>query len=127
MTRCTSPSSWCWLRRWISTARRPHRRGSASSLTTARRRCTAPGGSSSRSATVPADDYERWRVFLPIQISDAVPGALTEPVNALPGLRGPPPPNPLHPLPLTLPFLRHFLPPLLSRIPTPLSPLLARL
>src|SRR5260370_41298246 len=118
MPRCSSPSSWCWLRRWISTARRAHRRGSASSLTTARRRCTAPGGSSSRSATVPADDYERWRGFLAIQISDAVREALTEPINALQGLREPPRTHPLHRLHLTPHFLGHLLRPLVEQSPT---------
>jgi len=47
------------------------------------RPCAALVGSISRSPDMPADEGERWRVFLAIEIPDAVREALTGPLEAL--------------------------------------------
>src|SRR2546425_1164339 len=107
MTRSISPSCWCWLLRWISTARRARRPGSQSSSMIARWCCAAAGGSSSRSATVPADDAERWRVFLAIEVPDAVRAALTGPLGSLEPLREIVRVNAVERIQLTLHFLGH--------------------
>src|SRR5256885_8077351 len=107
MTRSISPSCWFWLLRWISTARRARRPGSQNSSMIARWCCAAPGGSSSRSATVPADDAERWRVFLAIEVPDAVRAALTGPLCSLEPLREVVRVNAVERIHLTLHFLGH--------------------
>ena len=75
---------------------------------------------------MPADDYERWRVFLAIEIPTAVREALTEPLNALQMLREPLRANPIDRIHLTLHFLGHLLRPMVEQIPTALAPVVSR-
>ena len=56
---------------------------------------------------MPADESERWRVFLAIEIPDAVRDALREPVAALQPLSGSMRINPVERVHLTLHFLGH--------------------
>src|SRR2546428_1524742 len=126
MTRSISPSCWCWLLRWISTARRALRPGSQSSSMIARWCCAAPGGSSSRSATVPADDAERWRVFLAIEVPDAVRAALTGPLGSLEPLREVVRVNAVERIHLTLHFLGHIPRADVEQLPDALTPIVGR-
>src|SRR5260370_7644502 len=91
---------------------------------TVRRRCAAPVASSSRSATVPADEAERWRVFLAIEVPDAVREALKEPLSALAPLGESIRINSVERMHLTLHFLGHLPPPDVDHLPPALSPLL---
>src|SRR3989441_4528416 len=125
MIRSISPSSWCWLLRSISTARRAHRPGSQSSSMIAKWRCAAPGGLSSRSATV-ADDAERWRVFLAIEVPDAVRVALTGPLGSLEPLREVVRVNAVERIHLTLHFLGHIPRADVEQLPDALTPIVGR-
>src|SRR3989442_1270343 len=126
MIRSISPSSWCWLLRSISTARRAHRPGSQSSSMIAKWRCAAPGGLSSRSATVRADDAERWRVFLAIEVPDAVRVALTGPLGSLEPLCEIVRLNAVERIHLTLHFLGHVPRADVEQLPGALAPIVGR-
>jgi 2'-5' RNA ligase len=56
---------------------------------------------------MPGDEGERWRVFLAIEIPDAVRDALAEPLEALQPLHESIRINPVHRMHLTLHFLGH--------------------
>src|SRR5260370_34388179 len=90
---------------------------------TARRRCAVPVASSSRSATVPGDEAERWRVFLAIEVPDAVREALKEPLSALGLLGDSIRINSVERMHLTLHFLGHLPRGDVEQLPPALAPL----
>ena len=86
----------------------------------------APAASSSRSATVAVDEGERWRVFLAIDVPDAVREALNGPRSALQPLGDSIRINPVEQVHLTLHFLGHLPRSDVARLPEALAPVIAR-
>jgi 2'-5' RNA ligase len=70
---------------------------------------------------MPADDPERWRVFLAIEIPGAVRDALTEPLEGLKPLRESIRVNPVERMHLTLHFLGHLPRPVVEQLAPPLG------
>jgi RNA 2',3'-cyclic 3'-phosphodiesterase len=75
---------------------------------------------------VPADDAERWRVFLAVEVPDAVREALTGPLSALQPLREVVRINATERIHLTLHFLGHLPRIDVERLPLALAPVVAR-
>src|ERR1700687_2296496 len=110
----------------MSSARWAYRRGSPSRSMTVKRRCDAPAGSISRSRAMPADEGERWRGFVAIEIPEAVREALTGPLNALRPLHESIRINPTERMHLTLHFLGHLPRPIVEQLPPALAALVMR-
>jgi len=70
---------------------------------------------------MPGAEGERWRVFLAIEIPDAVRQALSEPLEALQALAESIRINPTERMHLTLHFLGHLPRPVVERIPSDLA------
>lgn len=75
---------------------------------------------------MPVDEAERWRVFLAIEIPDAVREALTGPLEALEPLHESIRINPTERMHLTLHFLGHLPRPVVERLAAPLAEVAAR-
>ncbi|MEA2634195.1 MAG: 2,3-cyclic 3-phosphodiesterase [Chloroflexota bacterium] len=75
---------------------------------------------------MPADDPERWRVFLAIEIPDAVRQALSEPLEALQPLHESIRINPTERMHLTLHFLGHQPRPVVEQLPSELAGVVSR-
>lgn len=75
---------------------------------------------------MPADEPERWRVFLAIDVPDAVREALSGPLNALQPLHEAIRINPVERLHLTLHFLGHLPRSDLEQLETALAPIVLR-
>jgi 2'-5' RNA ligase len=75
---------------------------------------------------MPADEGERWRVFLAIEVPGAVREALTGPLNALQPLHEPIRINPIDRMHLTLHFLGHLPRSDVEQLPAALAPVVAR-
>jgi len=75
---------------------------------------------------VPADDAERWRVFLAIEVPDAVRAALTGPLGSLEPLREVVRVNAVERIHLTLHFLGHIPRADVERLPDALTPIVGR-
>jgi RNA 2',3'-cyclic 3'-phosphodiesterase len=75
---------------------------------------------------VPADDFERWRVFLAIEVPGAVREALTGPLDALQPLHEAIRFNPVERMHLTLHFLGHLARSQAEDLQTALAPAVAR-
>ncbi len=75
---------------------------------------------------MPADDAERWRVFLAIEIPDGVRHALTEPLEALRQLDESIRINPPERMHLTLHFLGHLPRPVVERLQPALAAVVRR-
>ena len=75
---------------------------------------------------MPADEGERWRVFLAIEIPDAVREALTSPLEALQPLHESLRTNPTEPMHLPLHFLGHLPRPLVEQLQPALAPVRLR-
>jgi 2'-5' RNA ligase len=75
---------------------------------------------------VPADEPERWRVFLAIEVPDAVREALTGPLEALLPLHESIRINPTDRMHLTLHFLGHLPRPVVELLPPALAPVVVR-
>ena len=75
---------------------------------------------------MPADEAERWRVFLAIEIPDAVRAALSGPVGSLEPLREVVRINALERIHLTLHFLGHLPRTDVERLPAALAPVVGR-
>ena len=75
---------------------------------------------------MPVGDTERWRVFLAMEIPDAVREALTEPLDALQALREPVRTTSIDRIHLTLNFLGHVPRRLVEQIPTTLASVVSR-
>jgi RNA 2',3'-cyclic 3'-phosphodiesterase len=70
---------------------------------------------------MPADEPERWRVFLAIEIPEDVRKALNRPLEALQALHESIRTNPTERMHLTLHFLGHLRRPLVEQLPPPLA------
>jgi RNA 2',3'-cyclic 3'-phosphodiesterase len=75
---------------------------------------------------VPADDADRWRVFLAVEIPDAVRTALRAPLEALQPLGDAIRINPVERMHLTLHFLGHLPRPEVEQLPPVLAPVASR-
>jgi 2'-5' RNA ligase len=75
---------------------------------------------------MPADEGERWRVFLAIEIPDAVRGALTGPLEALQPLHESIRTNPAERMHLTLHFLGHLARPVVEQLQPVLAAAVSR-
>jgi RNA 2',3'-cyclic 3'-phosphodiesterase len=75
---------------------------------------------------MPADEAERWRVFLAIEVPDAVREALTGPLEALHPLHESVRTNPTERMHLTLHFLGHLPRPVVELLPPALTAVIAR-
>jgi 2'-5' RNA ligase len=75
---------------------------------------------------MPADEPERWRVFLAIEIPDGVRGALTGPLEALQQLDESIRINPTERMHLTMHFLGHLARPLVERLQPDLASVVVR-
>ena len=75
---------------------------------------------------MPADEDERWRVFLAIEIPDAVRHKLTSPLEALQQLHESIRINPVERMHLTLHFLGHLPRPLVEQLAPPLGAVVVR-
>ena len=75
---------------------------------------------------MPADEGERWRVFLAIEVPGAVREALTGPLNALQPLHEAIRLNPIERMHLTLHFLGHLPRSDVEQLPTALAPVVER-
>jgi RNA 2',3'-cyclic 3'-phosphodiesterase len=75
---------------------------------------------------MPADDAERWRVFLACEIPDAVRMALSEPVGALQQLHESIRINPVERMHLTLHFLGHLPRPVVGELQSALRAVVVR-
>jgi len=75
---------------------------------------------------MPADETERWRVFLAIEVPDQVRQALTEPLQALHPLHESIRVNPTDRMHLTLHFLGHLPRPVVEQLPPPLAAVVVR-
>jgi RNA 2',3'-cyclic 3'-phosphodiesterase len=75
---------------------------------------------------VPADDEERWRVFLAIDVPDPVREALKEPLSALDPLRESLRLNDVERMHLTLHFLGHLPRTEVEKLPAALAPVTSR-
>jgi 2'-5' RNA ligase len=75
---------------------------------------------------MPADDAERWRVFVAIEVPDAVREALTRPLEALQPLHESIRVNPTDRLHLTLHFLGHLPRPVVEQLPPALAAVTVR-
>ena len=75
---------------------------------------------------MPADEGERWRVFLAIEVPGAVREALTGPLSALQPLHEAIRLNPIERMHLTLHFLGHIPRSDVEQLPTALAPVVAR-
>jgi 2'-5' RNA ligase len=75
---------------------------------------------------MPGDEGERWRVFLAIEIPDAVRDALTEPLEALQPLHEWIRINPVNRMHLTLHFLGHLPRPVVEQLPSALAGVVSR-
>jgi len=75
---------------------------------------------------MPADDVERWRIFVAIEVPDAVRGALTGPLQALQPLHESIRVNPTERMHLTLHFLGHLPRPVVEQLPPVLAAVVVR-
>jgi RNA 2',3'-cyclic 3'-phosphodiesterase len=75
---------------------------------------------------VPADEGERWRVFLAIEIPDAVVEAMTAPADALQAVGQSLRTNPVDRIHLTLHFLGHLPRPLVEQLQPALAAVVSR-
>ncbi len=75
---------------------------------------------------MPGDEGERWRVFLAIEIPDAVREALSEPLEALQPLHDSIRINPTERMHLTLHFLGHLPRPVVEQLPSDLAGVVSR-
>jgi RNA 2',3'-cyclic 3'-phosphodiesterase len=75
---------------------------------------------------MPGDEGERWRVFLAIEIPDAVRDALREPLDALQPLHEPIRINPTERMHLTLHFLGHLPRPVVEQLQSDLAGVVSR-
>ena len=75
---------------------------------------------------MPADEVERWRVFLAIEVPEAVRGALTAPLDALGAAGESLRINPVDRIHLTLHFLGHQPRPMIERLQPLLAATIAR-
>jgi 2'-5' RNA ligase len=75
---------------------------------------------------MPADETERWRVFLAIEVPDGVREALTGPLEALQPLHESIRVNPTERMHLTLHFLGHLPRPAVEQLPPPLTAVVGR-
>jgi len=75
---------------------------------------------------MPGDEGERWRVFLAIEIPDAVREALTGPLEAQQELRGAIRINPVDRMHLTLHFLGHLARPMVEQLQPALAAVVLR-
>jgi len=75
---------------------------------------------------MPGDEGERWRVFLAIEIPDAVREALSEPLEALQPLHESIRINPTERMHLTLHFLGHLPRPVVEQLPSGLAGVVLR-
>jgi RNA 2',3'-cyclic 3'-phosphodiesterase len=75
---------------------------------------------------MPADETERWRVFLAIEVPDAVREALTGPLEALQPLHDAIRINPTERMHLTLHFLGHLPRPVVEQLPSALTAVVLR-
>jgi RNA 2',3'-cyclic 3'-phosphodiesterase len=75
---------------------------------------------------MPGDEGERWRVFLAIEIPDAVRDALREPLDALQPLHEPIRINPTERMHLTLHFLGHLPRPVVEQLQSDLAGAVSR-
>jgi len=75
---------------------------------------------------MPGDEGERWRVFLAIEIPDAVRQALSEPLEALQPLHESIRINPTEQMHLTLHFLGHLPRPVVEALPSDLAGVVSR-
>jgi RNA 2',3'-cyclic 3'-phosphodiesterase len=75
---------------------------------------------------MPADDVERWRVFVAIEIPDHVRQALTDPLEALQPLHESIRVNPTDRMHLTLHFLGHLPRPVVEQLPSALADVVSR-
>src|SRR5207245_3560163 len=121
-----SRSSLSWRPSSTSSARWARPRGSRSRSMIARRRFAAPERSMSGSPAMPGAEGERWRVFLAIEIPDAVRQALSEPLEALQPLHESIRINPTEQMHLTLHFLGHPPRPVVEALPSDLAGVVSR-
>src|SRR6266481_2743765 len=121
--RPTSPSP-----RSPSTSSAPWARppGSRNRSTTKRRRSAGLEKSTSRSPAMPADEGERWRVFLAIETPVPVREALTGPLDGLQPLREAIRTNAVDRMHLTLHFLGHQPRPVVDLLQETLAAVVAR-
>jgi 2'-5' RNA ligase len=75
---------------------------------------------------MPADEVERWRIFLAIEVPDHVREALTGPLEALKPLRDAIRNNPVERMHLTLHFLGHQPRPMVEQLHETLAPIVSR-
>jgi RNA 2',3'-cyclic 3'-phosphodiesterase len=75
---------------------------------------------------MPADEGERWRVFVAIEVPDAVRAALTGPLEGLQPLHEPIRLNPVDRMHLTLHFLGHLPRPVVEQLPHALATVVSR-
>jgi 2'-5' RNA ligase len=75
---------------------------------------------------MPADEAERWRVFVAIEIPNHVRQALTGPLEALQPLRESIRVNPTERMHLTLHFLGHLPRPIVEQLPSALTAVVSR-
>ncbi len=75
---------------------------------------------------MPADEGERWRVFVAIEVPDAVRDALTGPLEGLQPLHEPIRLNPVDRMHLTLHFLGHLPRPVVEQLPPALATVVSR-
>ncbi|TMC47457.1 MAG: RNA 2',3'-cyclic phosphodiesterase [Chloroflexi bacterium] len=100
--------------------------GSRNRSTTKRRRSAGLEKSTSRSPTMPADEGERWRVFLAIETPVPVREALTGPLDGLQPLREAIRTNAVDRMHLTLHFLGHQPRPVVDLLQETLAAVVAR-
>ena len=75
---------------------------------------------------MPADDAQRWRVFLAVEVPDAVRAALRGPLDGLQPLHEAVRTNPTERMHLTLHFLGHLPRPVVEPLPAALAAVIAR-
>jgi len=75
---------------------------------------------------MPADESERWRVFVAIEVPEAIREALTGPLDALQPLHEAIRINPPDRMHLTLHFLGHLPRPVVEQLPSPLAAVVVR-
>jgi 2'-5' RNA ligase len=75
---------------------------------------------------MPADEGERWRVFLAVEIPEPVREAITAPLQALQQLSEAIRVNPVERMHLTLHFLGHLPAPVVEQLETALAPVVER-
>src|ERR1700716_3027437 len=93
---------------------------------TVRRPSAVPAGSRSRLLVMPADEVERWRVFVAVETPDPVRDALTGPLASLQQLGDVIRINPVDRMHLTLHFLGLLSRPIVEQLAPALAPVVAR-